>query len=142
MKDNRNDRQYGQTSSGQQQNRGSQSNQGRMDEDRGSSGTMDDESYEQEDSDTFMGQQSRDSQFSQGTMGREGTSGSPMGGSARPMGTGDQQRSGEYSSDDDMDDLDEMDDDEITSSLDEEEDMDILDDDESNQMDQRGRQNY
>jgi hypothetical protein len=96
MKDNRNDRQYGQSSSGQQQNLARESNpENWSTEGRSSGSAMGNESYEQE----------------------------------------------EYSSDDDLDELDDMDDDQMISRIDEEEDLDILDEeDENSTLNQRGRQ--
>lgn len=120
MKENSNNRQSGQTSTGQPFDRGSQSNENRMNQEGSLSGSiMDSEPFEPEDSTTFIDQpQHRRRRSNDGTWGSEGS----------PSSFSGRDRSGEYSSDDEVDDMDEMDemeDDDLFSRADEEEEDEI-----------------
>lgn len=139
MRENKNDSHYGQTSSDEQRNLERESTQGNMTSEGRSSGLQPkNESYEQEDSDAFMGQEhNRVSQSNDRSMGREGTDSSQMGRSGSSMGQTDQE---EYTSDEEIDDLDDMEDDEMVSRVDEEEELDIFEDDENSQSNLRGTQ--
>ncbi|HAH24491.1 MAG TPA: hypothetical protein DCL77_12195 [Prolixibacteraceae bacterium] len=114
MKENRNDRQYGQTSSGQQQNEVGPSNEKRMNQGRNYSGsTMDSEPFDPEDSNTSIDQpQTRSRRSKEGTWGSEGS----------PSSFSGRERSGEYSSDDEFDEMDELEDDDMVSRTEEEDD--------------------
>lgn len=137
MTENRNDQQFGQTRSGQYQNRDSQ--EGKNREGTSSGSQMDRELYEEDDPNILWDQeQNEGSQPSQGrtsgsSMNREWSDERGTNPTSAQQGN---QRRDEYASPDDFDELedDELEDDEMISRVDVEDDMDILDEDENPRM--------